>query len=108
MKSTVFHYESDVGDFLVGYFKINPDKPMTPDQIKKIGAALKGLLITVPHLNNQKKYRVQGLSKPADEEIFLHNEGTPEERRVSIAEYFKETHFELKYDLYSHSHYHRL
>lgn len=97
LKSTVFHYECSVGDFLMGYCNLNPEKSLSEDQMRKIGAALKGIFVTVPHLKNHKKYRVQGLSKPANEEIFVQNEGTPQERRISIAQYFKETHFELCY-----------
>ncbi|KHJ46943.1 piwi domain protein [Trichuris suis] len=73
--------------------QIQSNTRLTEGEMKIVGRAIKGLRVTITHRNRDAQYRIIGIGADASRQMFTLRDG----REVSVADYFKETYFQLRY-----------
>jgi eukaryotic translation initiation factor 2C len=107
IESCIFYDPTSVVDFLKrSHVNVNPNCEMSAEDVKKAEKLLRNLLIVPSHVK-EKKYKVNRLEKSANKYEFdlvdfkeraLPENERPKAQRVSVAQYFKDSHkITLKY-----------
>uniref|UniRef100_A0A5S6QDF3 Piwi domain-containing protein n=1 Tax=Trichuris muris TaxID=70415 RepID=A0A5S6QDF3_TRIMR len=66
---------------------------LSESELHTVGRAIKGLRVTVTHRQDESQFRVIGMASDASRQMFTFRDG----REISVANYFKETYYELHY-----------
>uniref|UniRef100_A0A5S6Q8F1 Piwi domain-containing protein n=1 Tax=Trichuris muris TaxID=70415 RepID=A0A5S6Q8F1_TRIMR len=95
---SVLNYICDVlnGERMPPRYTINqlrPDTRLSESELHMVGRAIKGLRVTVTHRQDESQFRVIGITSDASRQMFTLRDG----RDVSVANYFKETYYQLRY-----------